>query len=102
MCTAWLDGAHGVVHHLAQNLDFAVVAAADIPALRAHARARGWDKLRLLSAASNSFKYASERSVVDGVDGWNAVLIYLSFDRQFLQIEIMTCLHDASSSTMLH
>ena len=45
MCTAWLDGANGVAHHLAQNLDFAVVAAADVPALRAHARARGWDKL---------------------------------------------------------
>ena len=41
MCTAWLDGANGVAHHLAQNLDFAVVAAADLPTLRAHARARG-------------------------------------------------------------
>jgi len=57
MCTAWLDAANGVAHHLAQNLDFAVVAAADIPALRDHARARGWDKLRLLSAANNTFKY---------------------------------------------
>ena len=57
MCTAWLDGANGVAHHLAQNLDFAVVAAADIPALRAHARARGWDRLRLLSAGNGSFKY---------------------------------------------
>jgi predicted dithiol-disulfide oxidoreductase (DUF899 family) len=57
MCTAWLDGANGVAHHLAQNLDFAVVAAADIPTLRDHARARGWDKLRLLSAGSNTFKY---------------------------------------------
>ena len=57
MCTAWLDGANGVAHHLAQNLDFAVVAAADIPTLRAHARARGWDKLRLLSAGNSSFKY---------------------------------------------
>jgi predicted dithiol-disulfide oxidoreductase (DUF899 family) len=57
MCTAWLDGANGVAHHLAQNLDFAVVAAADIPTLRAHARARGWDKLRLLSAASSTFKF---------------------------------------------
>src|SRR5437868_12380765 len=57
MCTAWLDGANGVAHHLAQNLDFAVVAAADIPTLRAHARARGWDKLRLLSAANSTFKY---------------------------------------------
>src|ERR671926_347303 len=57
MCTAWLDGANGVAHHLAQNLDFAVVAAADLPTLRAHARARGWDKLRLLSAGDSSFKY---------------------------------------------
>ena len=30
MCTAWIDGANGVAQHLAQNLDFAVVAAAPI------------------------------------------------------------------------
>jgi len=57
MCTAWLDSANGVAHHLAQNLDFAVVAAADLPTLRAHARARGWDELRLLSAGNSTFKY---------------------------------------------
>jgi predicted dithiol-disulfide oxidoreductase (DUF899 family) len=57
MCTAWLDGANGVAHHLAQNLDFAVVAAADLPTLRAYARERGWDKLRLLSAGNSTFKY---------------------------------------------
>jgi predicted dithiol-disulfide oxidoreductase (DUF899 family) len=57
MCTAWLDGANGVAHHLAQNLDFAVVAAADVPTLRAHARARGWERLRLLSAGKSTFKY---------------------------------------------
>jgi predicted dithiol-disulfide oxidoreductase (DUF899 family) len=57
MCTAWLDGANGVAHHLAQNLDFAVVAAADVPTLRAFARVRGWDKLRLLSAGDSTFKY---------------------------------------------
>jgi predicted dithiol-disulfide oxidoreductase (DUF899 family) len=57
MCTAWLDGANGVAQHLAQNLDFAVVAGADVPTLRAYARARGWDKLRLLSAGNSTFKY---------------------------------------------
>jgi predicted dithiol-disulfide oxidoreductase (DUF899 family) len=57
MCTAWLDSANGVAHHLVQNLDFAVVAAADLPTLRAHARDRCWDKLRLLSAGDNTFKY---------------------------------------------
>jgi predicted dithiol-disulfide oxidoreductase (DUF899 family) len=57
MCTAWIDAANGVAHHLAQNLDFAVAAAADLPTLRAHARARGWDKLRLLSAGNSTFKF---------------------------------------------
>jgi predicted dithiol-disulfide oxidoreductase (DUF899 family) len=57
MCTAWLDGANGVAHHLAQNLDFAVVAAADVATLRAYGRARGWDKLRLVSAGNSAFKY---------------------------------------------
>jgi predicted dithiol-disulfide oxidoreductase (DUF899 family) len=57
MCTAWIDGYNGVAHHLAQNVDFAIVAAADLPALRAHAGDRGWDKLRLLSAGESTFKY---------------------------------------------
>lgn len=57
MCTAWLDGFNGIAHHLAQNIDLAVVAAADLPALRAHARKRGWSKLRLLSAGESRFKY---------------------------------------------
>lgn len=57
MCTAWIDGFNGVADHLAQNINLAIVAAADIPVLRAHARARGWKKLRLLSAGSSTFKY---------------------------------------------
>ena len=57
MCTAWIDSFNGIAHHLAQNVDVAIVAAAELPALRAHARRRGWDKLRLLSAASSTFKY---------------------------------------------
>jgi predicted dithiol-disulfide oxidoreductase (DUF899 family) len=57
MCTAWIDGFNGVAHHLAPNLDFAIVAAADLPSLRSYARQRGWNRLRLLSAGSNTFKY---------------------------------------------
>src|ERR1700735_4525874 len=57
MCTAWLDSANGVAHHLAQNLDFAVVAAADVSTLRTYSRARAWDKLRLISAGNSTFKY---------------------------------------------
>ena len=57
MCTAWIDSFNGVAHHLAQNVDLAIVAAADSSTLRAHARKRGWDKLRLLGAGDSSFKY---------------------------------------------
>jgi predicted dithiol-disulfide oxidoreductase (DUF899 family) len=57
MCTAWIDCFNGVAHHLAQNVDLAIVAAADPTTLRAHARNRGWDKLRLLSAGDSTFKY---------------------------------------------
>jgi predicted dithiol-disulfide oxidoreductase (DUF899 family) len=66
MCTMWIDGANGVAHHIAQNIDFAIVAAADPKALREHARARGWNNLRLLSAASNTFKYDLGSEDVDG------------------------------------
>jgi predicted dithiol-disulfide oxidoreductase (DUF899 family) len=56
MCTLWIDGFNAVAPHVAQNVDFAIVAAADLPSLRAHARARGWDRLRLLSCSDNTFK----------------------------------------------
>jgi predicted dithiol-disulfide oxidoreductase (DUF899 family) len=57
MCTMWIDGYNGVARHLAQNLDFAIAAAADLPALRRHARNRGWKNLRLLSCGTSTFKY---------------------------------------------
>src|SRR5437867_4875755 len=57
MCTLIIDGWNGVAHHLAQNVDVAIVAAADPTALRAHARSRSWDRLRLLSCGANTFKY---------------------------------------------
>ena len=56
MCTMWIDGYNGVAHHLKQNVDLAIAAAADLPALRAHARNRGWNRLRLLSCGTNTFK----------------------------------------------
>jgi predicted dithiol-disulfide oxidoreductase (DUF899 family) len=49
MCALWIDGYNGVGHHIGRNVDFAVVAAADPPVLREHARRRGWRNLRLLS-----------------------------------------------------
>jgi predicted dithiol-disulfide oxidoreductase (DUF899 family) len=57
MCTMWIDGYNGITQHLAENVDFVIVAAADPKTLRAHARNRGWEHLRLLSAGSSTFKY---------------------------------------------
>jgi predicted dithiol-disulfide oxidoreductase (DUF899 family) len=57
MCTLWIDGLNGVAHHLAQNVDFAIAAAADLPTLREFARKRDWDNLRLLSCGASTFKY---------------------------------------------
>jgi len=57
MCTMWIDTFNGIAPHLAQNVDLAIVAAADPARLRAHARLRGWHNLRLLSAGDNTFKY---------------------------------------------
>ncbi len=57
MCTMWIDGFNAVSAHVAQNADLVVVAAADVAALRAYGRRRGWDRLRLLSSAPSTFKY---------------------------------------------
>jgi predicted dithiol-disulfide oxidoreductase (DUF899 family) len=57
MCTMIIDGWNGIGHHVSQNADVVIVAAADPAALREHARKRGWDNLRLLSCGDNTFKY---------------------------------------------
>ena len=51
MCSMWLDGLNGVAAHLAQHVAFAVTAPAPLAQLREWGRARGWHRLRLVSAA---------------------------------------------------
>jgi len=53
----WIDGYNAASRHVTQNADFDVLAAADPAALQAHADARGWSNLRLLSAGDSTFKY---------------------------------------------
>ena len=57
MCTSLIDGLNGLAPHIEQSADLVIVAAADPATLRAHARSRGWNKLRLLSAGDSTFKY---------------------------------------------
>jgi predicted dithiol-disulfide oxidoreductase (DUF899 family) len=66
MCTMWIDGYNAAAPHLTQNVDFAVVAAAEPPVLGAHAASRGWSNLRLLSAGDTTFKYDLGSEEADG------------------------------------
>ena len=56
MCTLWADGYDGVVPHLRQRVNFAVLVAADVGAFDAYARGRGWRNLRLVSAGETGLK----------------------------------------------
>ena len=55
MCTSFLDSLDASARHLTQRLNLAVVAKSPIERIRAHARARGWRHLQLLSSAANVF-----------------------------------------------
>jgi predicted dithiol-disulfide oxidoreductase (DUF899 family) len=55
-CTYILDALDGEAPHIAQRAAFAVVARSPIARVRAVARERGWRRLRLLSAAGNSYQ----------------------------------------------
>ena len=55
MCSMWADGYSAVTPHILQRASFVLVAKADIHKLRAWARKRRWDRIRLLSSHNNSF-----------------------------------------------
>ena len=82
MCTMWIDGANGVAQHIAQNMDFAVVAAADPKTLRDHARNRGWNNVRLLSAGSNAFKYDLGSEDAEGSAGFHCICLHQRWRQQ--------------------
>src|SRR5258708_34464022 len=52
-CTSMLDALDGAAQHIAQRVNFAVVAKAELSRILAHAQARGWRGLRVLSSAGN-------------------------------------------------
>jgi predicted dithiol-disulfide oxidoreductase (DUF899 family) len=66
MCSMWVDGFHGVAHHLAQHTAFAVIGKAPLPKLRAWALRRGWDGLRILSSHGTTFNADLRAEYADG------------------------------------
>jgi predicted dithiol-disulfide oxidoreductase (DUF899 family) len=56
-CTALLDNLNGTAKHVeAAGFNFAVIAKAPLDRILAYGQERGWNNLRLLSAANNNFK----------------------------------------------
>ena len=56
-CTHFLDGLEGMVQHITQRINLAVVAKSPLPRLMALARARGWRALPLLSTHRNTYDH---------------------------------------------
>ena len=54
-CTHFLDGLDGMVQHITQRINLAVVAKSPLPRLLALARTRGWCSLPLLSTHGNTY-----------------------------------------------
>jgi len=54
-CTQFLDSFDGVAEHASQRINVAVVVKTALPNALAHARRRGWRRLRFVSSANNTF-----------------------------------------------
>lgn len=80
MCTAFADGYDGVVHHLRQHANFAVLVAGDIEAFEGHAKDRGWRQLRLVSAAGSTLKVDLGFEAEDGAQHPGVSVFKLSGD----------------------
>ena len=65
-CVALLDQLDPAVHHAAQHVNFAVVAKAPLTRLVTFAEERGWQRLRLLSSAGNTYNRDYLAETADG------------------------------------
>jgi predicted dithiol-disulfide oxidoreductase (DUF899 family) len=66
MCTSMLDSLNGAAAHLTQRVGLAVVAKSPIARIQDFARERGWDQLRLVSSADNSYNRDYQGETADG------------------------------------
>jgi predicted dithiol-disulfide oxidoreductase (DUF899 family) len=71
-CVALLDQLDGAAEHASQRLNFAVVAKTPLPRLLTFARERGWQHLRLLSSASNTY---NRDYLGEDAEGWQMPML---------------------------
>jgi predicted dithiol-disulfide oxidoreductase (DUF899 family) len=72
-CTSILDGLNGASPHVTQRINFVAVAKSPIARIRTLARERGWNHLRLLSSAGNTYNldYHGENAKGDQLPSLN-------------------------------
>ena len=75
MCTMWADGYDGVVQHLRQRVNFAVLVAGDAAVFDAYARSRGWRAIRAVSAADSDLKRRLGFEEADGAQ-WPGLSVF--------------------------
>jgi predicted dithiol-disulfide oxidoreductase (DUF899 family) len=75
MCTMWADGYDGVVPHLRQRVNFAVLVAGDVGTFGAWARSRGWRNLRAVASADSDLKRRLGFEEADGTQ-WPGVSVF--------------------------
>ena len=90
-CTSILDGLNGASPHITQRVNFVAVAKSPIARIRTVARERGWNHLRLLSSAGNTYNldYHGENAEGDQLPSLNIFVrreskIYHSYHTELL------------------
>ncbi len=66
MCSSLIDGFNAVAPHLTERTNFAVVAKSPVERIREFARGRGWQRVRLLSSAQNTYNRDYHGETPDG------------------------------------
>ena len=95
-CVSFLDQLDGAVEHATQHLNLAVVAKAPLERVLTFAEERGWQRLRLLSSATNTYNRDHHAETAEGAqrpmltvfhrDGdairhfWSSELFYAPWD----------------------
>ena len=65
-CTSMLDAMDGEARHVTQRVSLAVIAKSPIARIRAHAQARGWSNLRLISSHGTSYNHDYHGETAEG------------------------------------
>ena len=90
-CTSILDALDGEMPHLLPRAGVAVIAKSPLPRIKAHAKSRGWRKLRLLSSEGNTYNrdYHGEDEAGDQTPALNVFVRRGGEVRHFYCTELM-------------